>query len=117
MSLSHSRKTPSTVTPPGLSGPDAFRAYFAPRQILRLNESAKCLGMSYSHFFRRVQAGTLDLRIRKNEVGERFVLLDDLINYLFPPEETPGSSPLPAKKRKPGKPRKAVISGPKGGAR
>lgn len=96
MSLSHSRKNPSTdsVTPPGLSGPDALRAYFFPRQILRLGESAECLGMSYSHFFRRVQAGTLALRIRKNEVGERFVLLDDLISYIFPPEETP-SSPLP----------------------
>ena len=118
-SLSHSKKNPSTVTvaSTGLSGPDALRAHFAPRQILRLNESAECLGMSYSHFFRRLQVGTLDLRIRKNEVGERFVLLDDLISYIFPSEEFP-SSPLPTKKSKPGRPRKNVtIDGQKGGAR
>ena len=111
MSLSHSRKNLSTdsVTPPGLSGPDALRAYFFPRQVLHLNESAECLGLSYSHFYRRIQAGTLDLRIRKNEVGERFVLLDDLIAYLFAPEKTP-SSLHPAKKRGPGRPRKPVTS-------
>ena len=81
------------VTPPGLSGPDALRAYFAPRQVLRLKEAALCLNYSYSHFFRRIQSGTLDLKIRKNEVGERFVLLDDLIAYIFPPSETAPSSP------------------------
>lgn len=117
MSFSHPKKNPSTVTIAGLSGPDALRAYFAPRQILRLNETAQVLNYSYSHFFRRIQAGTLSLRIRKNEVGERFVLLDDLIAYIFPPtEESP--SPTPAKKRGPGRPRKAVNSdGGTGGAR
>lgn len=117
MSLSHSLNRPSTVTPPGLSGPDALRAYFFPRQVLRLNESAECLGMSYSHFFRRVQAGTLALKIRKNEVGERFVLLDDLISYIFPASGTDSatSSP-PSAKKKPGRPRK-VLSGQDGGAR
>lgn len=117
MSLSHSTKNPSTVTPPGLSGADALRAYFFPRQVLRLNESAECLGMSYSHFFRRLQAGTLDLRIRKNEIGERFVLLDDLILYLFPLTEQTPSIPLPAKK-KVGRHRKSVTSDDwKGGVR
>jgi len=118
-SLSHSTKNPSTVTvaSTGLSGPDALRAYFAPRQVLRLNETAQVLNYSYSHFFRRIQAGTLSLRIRKNEVGERFVLLDDLIAYLFPPTEQDSSSPSPAKKR-PGRPRKTVTSdGQGGGAR
>jgi predicted DNA-binding transcriptional regulator AlpA len=116
-SLSHSTKNPSTVTPTGLSGPDALRAYFAPRQVLRLNETAQVLNYSYSHFFRRIQAGTLSLRIRKNEVGERFVLLDDLIAYLFPPADQDASSPPPPK-RKPGRPRKTVTSdGQKGGVR
>ena len=116
MSLSHSRNTPSTVTP-GLSGPDALRAYFFPRQVLRLKEAAQCIGQSYSHFFRRVQAGTLDLKIRKNEIGERYVLLDDLIFYIFPPDEPATSSPPPVKKR-PGRPRKSVTSdGRKGGSR
>ncbi len=106
-SLSHSNKNPSTVTPPGLSGPDALRAYFAPRQVLRLKEAALCLNYSYSHFFRRIQSGTLDLKIRKNEVGERFVLLDDLIAYIFPPSETASSSP-PSAKKKPGRKRKST---------
>lgn len=118
MSFSHPKKNPSTVTPIGLSGADALRAFFGLRQVLRLNESAECLGLSYSHFFRRIQAGTLSLKIRTNEVGERFVLLDDLIAYIFPPTEEASSTPPPAKKRGPGRPRKAVTrdSG-KGGAR
>lgn len=117
MPLSHSKKNPSTVTPPGLSGPDALRSFFAPRQVLRLKESAEVLGLSYSHFFRRIQAGTLDLRIRKNEVGERYVLLDDLISYIFPPTEE-ATSASPTKKAKPGRPRKTVTrDGQKGGVR
>lgn len=118
MSLSHSKKNQSTVASTGLSGPDALRAFFFPRQILRLNEASTCLGMSYSHFYRRIQAGTLHLKIRKNEIGERFVLLDDLIFYLFPASETDSaSSPSPApKKRKSGRPRKA-LSGHEGGAK
>ena len=120
MSLSHPSENPSMSGPTGLSGPEALRAYFAPRQVLQLKESAECLGLSYSHFYRRVQAGTLNLRIRKNEIGERYVLLDDLIRYIFPPTEQDSSSPPPARKRGPGRPRKpkSVISdGGKGGAR
>lgn len=112
MSFSHSGKTPSTVTPSRLSGPDALRAYFAPRQVLRLKEAALCLNLSYSHFFRRIQAGTLNLKIRENEVGERFVLIDDLISYIFPPTEQATYSP-PIVKKKLGRPRK----GTEGGAR
>ncbi len=111
-SLSHSTKNPSTVTPPGLSGPDALRAFYLPRQVLRLKEAALCLNLSYSHFFRRIQAGTLGLKIRKNEVGERFVLLEDLILYLFPASGPDSASPAPppAKKR-PGRPRNGTEGG------
>ena len=119
MSLSHSTpKKSSPLTPPGRSGADGLRAYFAPRQVLRLKEAALILNLSYSHFFRRIQAGTLGLKIRKNEVGERFVLLDDLILYLFPESVTDSASaPTPAKKRL-GRPRKSVASdGAEGGAR
>ena len=116
MSLSHSTKNPSTVTPPGLSGPEALRAYFAPRQVLRLKEAALCLNYSYSHFFRRIQSGTLALKIRKNEVGERFVLLDDLIAYIFPPTEQANLPSTPHKKAKAGRPRNA-LSGQEGGGR
>ena len=116
-SLSHSKKNPSTVSSAGLSGPDFLRAYFGIRQRLHLKEAAQCIGQSYSYFFRGVQAGTLGLKIRKNEAGQRYVLLDDLITYIFPSEESP-SSPPPAKKAKPGRPRKNVTSdGQKGGAR
>ncbi|EIJ76884.1 MAG: Hypothetical protein C75L2_00040016, partial [Leptospirillum sp. Group II 'C75'] len=93
------------VTIDGLSGPQALREYFKPRQVLRLKEAALVLNYSYSHFFRRVQAGKLSLRIRKNEAGERYVLLDDLISYLFSPAEESTSSLTP-KKRGPGRPRK-----------
>ncbi len=118
MSLSHPKKNPSTVTNDGLSGPDALRAFYAPRQVLRLKEAALVLNYSYPHFYRRIQAGTLSLRIRKNEAGERYVLLDDLISYIFPPSEE-SHSPPPAKKRGPGRPRgsKSVIDGGGGRAR
>ncbi|MHB1756936.1 MAG: helix-turn-helix transcriptional regulator [Leptospirillum sp.] len=119
MSFSHPAKNPSTVTvaSTGMSGPDALWAYFEPRQVLKLKEASEVLGMSYPHFYRRVQAGTLGLRIRKNEIGERFVLLNDLISYLFPPTEQAPSSPKTTK-RKPGRPRKTVTSDSgRGGAR
>ena len=110
MPLSHDpRQKSSPVTLAGLSGPDFLRSHFGLRQRLRLCESAECLGMSYAHFYRRVQAGTLNLRIQKNEVGERFVLLDDLILYLFPASGTDSaaSSP-PSAKKKPGRKRKST---------
>ena len=114
--LSHSQKNPSTVIPSGLSGPDALRAYFAPRQVLRLKEAAACVGMSYSHFFRRVHAGTLGLKIRKNEIGERYVLLDDLISYIFPTtEQATSASPTKKAKAKLGRPRKSTST--EGGSR
>jgi predicted DNA-binding transcriptional regulator AlpA len=109
MSLSHSRQNQSTNNV--LSGPQALREFFDPRQVLRLKEAAQVLNLSYSHFFRRIQAGTLDLRIRKNEIGERYVLLDDLITYIFPPTEESLSSPTLARKRGPGRPRKSTERG------
>lgn len=112
MPLSHAKPKKSSPLTPGLSGPDALRAFFAPRQVLRLKEAALCIGLTYPHFFRRLQAGTLDLKIRKNEVQERFVLLDDLILYLFPDSGTDSaSSSPPVKKRGPGRPRKSVTEG------
>ncbi len=68
------------------------------------------LNLSYSHFFRRIQAGTISLIIRKNEVGERYVLLEDLILYLFPASGTVNSS-LPLSRKKPGRPRKFTEGG------
>ena len=109
MSLSHSTKIPSTI--PVLSGPDALRAFFAPRQRLRLKESALCVGLSYSRFYRRIQDGTLGLRVRTDEIGERYVLLSDLIVYLFPEEQPAQPSITPPVKRKLGRPRKSMERG------
>ena len=113
MPLSHDPRQKSSPVTPGLSGPEALGAYFAPRQVLRLKEAALCLNLSYSHFYRRIQAGTLNLKIRKNEVGERYVLLADLIDYLFPPNEGSQSSdfPMTIAKAKPGRPRKGTEEG------
>ncbi len=109
MPLSHSTpKKSSPLTSSGLSGSAALRAYFAPRQILKLKETATILGLSYSHFYRRVQAGTLSLKIRRNEAGGQFVLLDDLIDYIYPPSEESPSPHPPAKKRS-GRPRKSTV--------
>ncbi len=105
MSLSHSPENQSTNR---LSGAEALRNHFNPRQRLRLKEAAQCVGLSYSRFFRRVQAGTLGLRVRKDEIGERFVLLDDLISYIFPPSETETISSSSPAKKKVGRPRKPV---------
>ena len=80
--------------------------------ILHMKEAAKVLNLSYSRFYRRVQAGTLNLKVRKNEIGERFVLLDDLILYLFPDVTDSASPPTPAKRR-PGRPRKGAEGGAK----
>ena len=43
MSLSHSKKIPSNAV---LSGPEALREYYFPRQRLLLKEAALCLNYS-----------------------------------------------------------------------
>ena len=107
MSLSHPTPQKSSSPASGLSGADALRAYFAPRMIIHMKEAAAVLNLSYSHFFRRLRDGTLNLKVRKNEVGERFVLLEDLILYLFPES---ASTPTQTKRR-PGRPRKSLEGG------
>ena len=109
MRLSH--PSPTLATKAELSGPAALRAHFRTRQRLLLREAAEIVNLSYSRFFRRDREGTLGLRIRTDAIGERYVLLDDLILYIFPPTDQPDTHSLhPFQKRGPGRPRK-VISG------
>lgn len=91
-----------------LSGPASLRSAYFPLQRLKLSEVSKILGLSYSRLCARRREGSLDLKISADEVGQPFVLLDDLIAYLYP-RPTPGLSPVlvppETKKRGPGRPR------------
>lgn len=105
-----------------LSGRARIRAMIHPRQRIGLIEAGKIIGLSYCQLHRRYTTGTLDLIVRKDELGQMFVTVDDLAEYLFPDDRS-GQTPLPssppvAQKRKPGRPRGSATSdGPKGGAR
>ena len=102
-----------------LSGRARIRAMFWPRQRVGLIAAGPVLGLSYPQLHRRIQQGKLALRIRKDEFGQMFVTVDDLADYLFPDESekaSPSLPPPPAKKAKPGRPKKA-LSGQEEGAR
>ena len=95
------------------SGPEALRAFFFPRQTIQIQEAARVLGIGREAMYRGSAAG---LKFSRRPSGRQFVLLDDLISYLFRshqpenPETTTTSSenfPIGAmeKKKKPGRPR------------
>ena len=99
-----------------LTGPALLRKTFHPRQRLTITEVSEILGLSRNQVYRRIRAGTLGLRIQRNECGIPFVRIDDLIRYLFPDlvssdssssdvEETSFSRSVP---RRPGRPRKSA---------
>ena len=91
-----------------LSGPARLRAQFHPRHKVGLSDVAKVIGLSVSRISRRRRAGTLNLRIRQDEFGRYFVLIDDLCDYLYPsPSIISGTPSLPDKK-KVGRPRKGT---------
>lgn len=95
-----------------LSGRARVRAMFAPRLKISLVEAGKVLGISYTRIYRREKQGKLDLRIRHDEYGKKFILVDDLAGYLFPEEQVSlPSPPPPDKKRAPGRPRKGTEGG------
>ncbi len=67
------------------SGPEALRAYFFPRQTIQIQEAARILGVGREAIYKRQWRGDESLRIRKRPGnGRQFILLDDLIAYLFP---------------------------------
>jgi hypothetical protein len=76
-------------------GPEALRAYFFPRQTIQIQEAARVLGIGREAMYRGSAAG---LKFSRRPGGRQFVLLDDLISYLFPshqpenPETTTTSS-------------------------
>ena len=72
------------------SGPEALRAYFFPRQTLQIQEAARVLGVGRENMYRADWAGR-GLVFRRRPSGRQFILLDDLIAYLFP-SETPDNS-------------------------
>ena len=93
-----------------LSGPARIRAMFHPRQRIGLIAAGKVLGISYPQLHRRIQQGKLALRVRKDEFGQMFVTVDDLVNYLYPPNDSESFPSHPAKK-KVGHPRNSTAGG------
>ncbi|OOH72649.1 hypothetical protein [Leptospirillum ferriphilum] len=99
------------------SGPEALRAYFFPRQAIQIQEAARVIGIGREALYKRKWRGDQSLKISKRPgSGRQFILLDDLISYLFPPENSlqaaPANTPsdctngvISAKKKKPGRPR------------
>ena len=104
-----------------LSGPALLRKAFYPRQRLTITELSAIIGLSRDRLYKRIVAGKLNLKVQKNECGLPFVLLEDVIQYLYPnhvPSLSPALSPDPGPapvKRRPGRPRKS--SSAPGGAR
>ncbi len=67
------------------SGPEALRAYFFPRQTIQIQEAARIIGVGREALYKRQWRGDESLKIRKRPGnGRQFILLDDLISYLFP---------------------------------
>ena len=65
------------------SGPEALRAYFFPRQTVQIQEAARVLGVGRENMYRADWSGR-GLPFRRRPSGRQFILLDDLIAYLFP---------------------------------
>ena len=109
-----------------LSGPEALRAFFFPRQIIQIQEAARILGIGREALYKRIWRGDHSLKIRKFPGGRQYVLLDDLISYLLGSETTPSQnleSPSSANytngvtdepKKKRGRPRGSKNNGRKG---
>ncbi|AKS23483.1 hypothetical protein ABH19_06580 [Leptospirillum sp. Group II 'CF-1'] len=69
------------------SGPEALRAYFFPRQAIQIQEAARVIGIGREALYKRKWRGDQSLKISKRPgSGRQFILLDDLIAYLFPQE-------------------------------
>lgn len=70
------------------SGPEALRAYFFPRQTVQIQEAARIIGVGREAMYRRDRG----IKFRKRPgSGRQFILLDDLISYLFPSSTSEGT--------------------------
>jgi len=95
-----------------LPGPSGLRKFYFPRQRLTLAEASRILGISYIQLYRLDRSGTAPIHVRDDGNGTlRYVLLEDLISYLFPGSglSTPVLPETPHKKR--GRPRKPAQLG------
>ncbi len=87
-----------------LAGPAAVRSHFFPRQRISLKEAGKIIGLGYHQLWKLSKTGRLTLPIRICDAGRSYVLLDDLIEYIFSPSKTEDQ------KKKMGRPRKSTSS-------
>lgn len=88
------------------NGPSLLRQHYFPRQRVTLGEAGRILGMAPTTFWRHFSRNEKSaLPIRHDNSG-RYVLLDDLISYLFGPGRDTPLPPTEGKKR--GRPRKVV---------
>lgn len=86
---------------------------FLPKYKLSVSDVCPVLGMSRDGLYKRIRNKNISLKISKDELGRTFILLTDLIVYLFPESPSPTAMPskisqLPIKKRKRGRPRKGA---------
>lgn len=93
-----------------MTGPEALRSFFFPRQTVQIQEAARILGIGREAFYKRIWKGNNDLKISKTASSRQFILLDDLISYLYP-SVTSLTSPVSQAKRTPGRPRKSTEGG------
>lgn len=96
-----------------LTGPAALRAHFFPRQRVSIKEAGKIIGVGYHQLWKLSKTGRLKLRIRTCDAGRSYVLLDDLIEYIFSPSKTDAISSTTKtedQKKKSGRPRKSTSS-------
>ena len=94
-----------------LSGPARIRASFGQAHKISLVQAGGPLDLTYSRLFRRVKEGTIALKVRKDEQGRMFVLVEDLITYLYGSDskDSVSESKTPTTtKRGPGRPRKST---------
>jgi len=105
-----------------LSGPQALRARFWPKQILSIPDVASVFGITREAIYKQIRLGQCSLKVQKSEAGLLKVRLDDLIAYIYPEQiqahpvfsATSGTIQGTTEKTrsKPGRPRKT-----EGGAR
>lgn len=86
---------------------------FFPKHRLSVPDVCPVLGLSRDGFYKRLRTGKLNLRIRQDECGKKWILLSDLISYLYPEQiqahpvlSSPSGTTSTVLKRKPGRPRK-----------
>jgi hypothetical protein len=110
---SYATKIDSNINPAifHLSGPAAVRAQFFPKQRISIIEAGKIIGIGYHQLWKLNKSNRLRLKIRTCDAGRSYVLVDDLIEYLFSPTNDDGEKTDTASKKKLGRPRKSTEGG------